>query len=428
VPATHTHSERLAREAEQHLPGGVNSPVRAFRAVGGNPVVFQSASGSRLTDVDGNSYVDFIGSWGPAIVGHAHPDVIGAVQAAAAHGLSFGATNPHEIELAKQIKSFFPSMEMLRLVSSGTEACMSAIRVARGFTGKPGIIKFEGCYHGHSDCLLAKAGSGAMTLALPDSAGIPPSVTQHTYTVPFNDLEAVEKLLAAKPEEIGTIILEPVAGNMGLIPPATGFLEGLRSLADRRKLVLIFDEVMTGFRLSRGGAQERFQIKPDMTVLGKVVGGGMPLAAYGGRREIMEQVAPLGSVYQAGTLSGNPVAVAAGSTTLKLIDSQPDFYDHLEAIGGQLQQGLQEIVGDKGRVQRVGSMWTLFFTSQPVTDFPTAKTCDTARFAAFFRGMLEAGFYLPPSQFEAAFLSAAHTTEDIEAFLNAARKVLAQLA
>lgn len=422
MPATHTLSERLSGEAGHHLPGGVNSPVRAFRAVGGHPVVFQSASGCRLTDVDGNTYVDFVGSWGPAIVGHAHPHVIQAVQETAALGLSFGATSPGEIELARQIKAFFPSVELVRLVSSGTEACMSALRVARGYSGKPGIIKFEGCYHGHSDGLLAKAGSGALTLALPDSAGVPPSVTQHTYTAPYNDLAAVKEILAGKPGEIGTIILEPIAGNMGLIPPVAGFLQGLRELCDQHHIVLIFDEVMTGFRVAPGGAQQRFGIRPDMTVLGKIVGGGLPLAAYGGSREIMEQVAPLGPVYQAGTLSGNPVAVAAGRSTLELL--QPSLYEHLESIGARLETGLQALVGDSARVQRVGSMWTLFFTDAPVIDYPTAKRCNTERFAHFFRGMLEAGFYLPPSQFEAAFLSAAHRAEDIDAFLEAARKVL----
>jgi len=424
VPAIHSHSERLAREAEEHLPGGVNSPVRAFRAVGGHPVVIQSARGCEMVDVDGNTYIDFVGSWGPMILGHAHPTVISAVQEVAQHGLSFGATSPREVALAKAIKRFYPSMDLVRLVSSGTEACMSAVRVARGFVEKPGIIKFEGCYHGHSDCLLAKAGSGAMTLALPDSAGVPPSVTQHTYTLPFNDLAAVRALLLEKVSEIGTIIIEPVAGNMGLIPPQPGFLQGLRDLCDEKDLVLIFDEVMTGFRLARGGAQELFGIRPDLSTFGKVIGGGLPIGAYGGKRALMEKVAPLGPVYQAGTLSGNPVAVTAGLTTLEQIDAQPGLYDHLESLGQQLQSGLEEILQGNGRVQRVGSMWTLFFTDQPVTDYVSAKTCDTQRFARFFRGMLEAGFYLPPSQFEAAFLGAAHRSEHIEKFLGAASAVL----
>lgn len=425
VRAIHSQSEQLAQTAGQHLPGGVNSPVRAFRAVGGNPVVIQSARGCRMTDVDGNEYVDFVGSWGPMILGHAHPEVISAVQEVAAHGLSFGATSPREIEMAGLIKELVPSLELLRLVSSGTEACMSALRVARGYSERPGIIKFEGCYHGHSDCLLAKAGSGAMTLALPDSAGVPPSVTQHTYTVPFNDLAAVRSLVKEKGDEIGTIILEPVAGNMGLIPPAEGFLSGLRQLCDERSMVLIFDEVMTGFRLSRSGAQGLYGVTPDMTVLGKIVGGGMPLAAYGGKRALMEKVAPLGPVYQAGTLSGNPVAVAAGMATLKNLDE--GLYQRLESLGQQLQDGLQAAVGSRGRVQRVGSMWTLFFSDRPVVDYASAKTCDTELFGAFFRGMLEAGFYLPPSQFEAAFLSGAHGVEDVEAFVQAAGRVLQSL-
>jgi glutamate-1-semialdehyde 2,1-aminomutase len=384
-----------------------------------------------MTDVDGNTYVDFVGSWGPMILGHAHPQVIAAVQQVAQFGLSFGATSPREVEMAQAIKRFYPSIDLLRLVSSGTEACMSAVRVARGYSERPGVIKFEGCYHGHSDCLLAKAGSGAMTLALPDSAGVPPSVTQHTYTVPFNDLAAVTALLAEKRDEIGVIVVEPVAGNMGLIPPLPGFLQGLRDLCDEHAVVLVFDEVMTGFRLSRSGAQGLYGIVPDMTVLGKIVGGGMPLACYGGKRAIMERVAPLGPVYQAGTLSGNPIAVAAGLTTLEQIDAQPDLYRHLEAMGARLQEGLHKILQEKGlvgRVQRVGSMWTLFFTDQPVVDYSSAKTCDTQRFASFFRGMLEAGFYLPPSQFEAAFLGAAHTAEEIDAFLQAASQVLGKVS
>ena len=376
MPAIHSQSERLSLEAEQHLPGGVNSPVRAFRAVGGHPVVIQSASGCHMTDVDGNTYTDFVGSWGPMILGHAHPAVISAVQQVAQFGLSFGATSPREVE-------------------------------------------------------LAKAGSGAMTLALPDSAGVPPSVTQHTYTVPFNDLGAVRALLAEKGQEIGVIVVEPVAGNMGLIPPQPGFLQGLRDVCDEHSIVLVFDEVMTGFRLSRSGAQGLYGIIPDMTVLGKIVGGGMPLACYGGKRALMEKVAPLGPVYQAGTLSGNPVAVTAGLTTLEQIDAQPDLYQHLESIGAQLQSGLEKILQDTGvvgRVQRVGSMWTLFFTDQPVVDYVTAKTCDTQRFASFFRGMLAAGFYLPPSQFEAAFLGAAHRSQDIDAFLQAASRVLGKVS
>jgi len=428
MPAIHTESERLAALAEQHLPGGVNSPVRAFRAVGGQPLLFQSASGCRMTDVDGNQYIDFVGSWGPMLLGHAHPKVVAAVQAAAGRGLSFGATNPAEIELAQTIRRLVPSIEMVRLVSSGTEAVMSAIRVARGFTGRAGIIKLEGCYHGHSDCLLAKAGSGTMTFGLPDSAGIPAEVTHHTLTLPFNDLEAAQAIFREKGSEIAAFVIEPVAGNMGVVPPAAGYLEGLRALCSEHGTLLIFDEVMTGFRVARGGAQELYGIKPDLTCLGKIVGGGMPLAAYGGRRDVMSCIAPLGPVYQAGTLSGNPLSVAAGLVTLQEIESDPSLYQRLEEAGQHVERELLKLCAAAGvpvRLQRVGSMFTLFFTATPVVDYTTAKTSDTQRYAHWFRQLLGEGIYLAPSQFEAAFMGAAHTNADLDTFLAAAGKVLA---
>lgn len=431
MPAiTHTLSEQIVAKAIEHLPGGVNSPVRAFRAVGGSPVVFEKAEGAYLVDVDGNRYLDFIGSWGPMILGHAHPDVVSAVHQACTKGLSFGATSPYEVEMAKKIKEFFTHIELVRLVSSGTEATMSALRVARGFTNRPGIIKFEGCYHGHSDCLLAKAGSGAMTLALPDSAGIPPEVTQNTYTAPYNDLAALAELMQAKAGQIAAVIVEPVAGNMGTVAPKPGYLEGLRELCTQHGSVLIFDEVMTGFRLSRSGAQGLYGIQPDLTCLGKIVGGGLPMAAYGGRRDIMQQVAPLGPVYQAGTLSGNPVAVAAGLTTLQTIDKTPNLYDVLSANGQRIQQELTLEAKENNwplQVQQVGSMITIFFSDSPVTDYASAKNCDTARYAKFFRKMLEAGYYLPPSQFEAMFLNFAQLESEIGGFIAKAKEALRQI-
>lgn len=431
MPAiTHSESEKIVAQAVEHLPGGVNSPVRAFRAVGGSPIVFSRAQGAYLYDVDGNRYLDFVGSWGPMILGHALPSVVSAVQAACANGLSFGATSPTEVEMAAKIKAFFPSIELLRLTSSGTEATMSALRVARGFTNRPGIVKFEGCYHGHSDCLLAKAGSGAMTLALPDSAGIPPSVTQHTYTAPYNNVAALTELMREKGSEIAAIIVEPVAGNMGAIEPSSDFLPALRQLCDQYGSLLIFDEVMTGFRLSRAGAQGRYGIQPDMTCLGKVVGGGMPLAAYGGRKEIMQMVAPLGPVYQAGTLSGNPVAVSAGLATLGALEARPNLYAELDVHSKLICETLNLAAQQQAwpvRVQGVGSMLTVFFTDQPVIDFPSAKNCDTARYAQFFRQLLEEGYYLPPAQFEAMFLNGAQTTEEIHGFIDACRRVLGRM-
>ncbi len=430
MTATRIRSRDLVEQAQRYLPGGVNSPVRAFRAVGGEPVVIASASGCRITDVDGNSYIDYVGSWGPMLLGHAHEAVIEAVGKAVRDGLSFGATCPHEVELAALIVEMVPSVEKLRLVNSGTEATMSAVRLARGFTGRHDIIKFEGCYHGHSDCLLAKAGSGAMTLALPDSAGVPPAVTQNTIILPFNDLGALEKVFHEKGSEIAGIIVEPVAGNMGVVAPRSGYLEKMRELCTKHGAVLIFDEVMTGFRVARGGAQERMGITPDLTCLGKIVGGGMPLAAYGGRTDIMDCVAPLGPVYQAGTLSGNPIATAAGLATLGLIIEQPGLYDRLERQSAKLQQGLRRLAEEAGVVscsERVGSMMTMFFQSGPVVDYETAKASDTARYGDFFRGMLQQGIYLAPSQFEAAFVGLAHGDEEIEQTLAAAQKVLSTI-
>lgn len=431
IPATRTRSARLFAEARQLMPGGVNSPVRAFRAVGGEPLIFSSGSGPRITDVDGTSYLDLVGSWGPMILGHAHPEVVEAVREAAGRGLSFGATCEPEIELARRIQEMVPSMERVRLVSSGTEATMSALRVARGFTGRDRIVKFEGCYHGHADGLLVKAGSGAMTFGVPDSAGIPAAVARETLTLPYNDLDAVERLLAEQGPAIAAVILEPVVGNMGCVPPAPGFLQGLRDLTARHGVVLIFDEVMTGFRLAPGGAQEYFGIRPDMTCLGKIVGGGMPVGAYGGRSEIMEKVAPVGPVYQAGTLSGNPISVAAGLATLRILDRDRGIYGRLEQAGAFLEERLTASCARHGiaaRLQRVGSMLTLFFTDRPVVDYATARTCDTAAFGRFFSGMLDRGVYLPPSQFEAAFLNAALAPEDLETLARAADETLAEMA
>lgn len=430
MTATRTRSRDLVAQAERYLPGGVNSPVRAFRAVGGEPVVISSASGCRIHDVDGNSYIDYVGSWGPMLLGHAHESVIEAVQKVVRDGLSFGATCPHEVDLAGLIIDLVPSVEKVRLVNSGTEATMSAVRLARGYTGRHDIIKFEGCYHGHSDCLLAKAGSGAMTLALPDSAGVPPAVTQNTIILPYNDIAALEAIFAERGHEIAGIIVEAVAGNMGVVPPLPGYLEKMRELTAKHGAVLIFDEVMTGFRVARGGAQERYGIVPDLTCLGKIVGGGMPLAAYGGKAEIMNQVAPLGPVYQAGTLAGNPIATAAGRATLELIKAMPDLYDRLEGQAAKLQDGLDALTARLGIAttsERVGSMMTMFFQGGKVVDYTTAKNSDTALYGDFFRGMLQEGIYLAPSQFEAAFVGSQHGDEEIEETLAAAERVLSGL-
>lgn len=419
-------SRALFERARAVIPGGVNSPVRAFRAVGGEPIFIARAEGARVYGEDGRELIDFIGSWGPAILGHAHPDVVRAVQETAARGLSFGAPTAGEVRFAEEIRVLYPSIAKLRCVSSGTEATMSAIRVARGFTKREVIVKFEGCYHGHADHLLVKAGSGLATFGVPDSAGVPEGVARTTLTLPFNDRAALAALFAARGQEIAAVIVEPVVGNMGCVPPEEGFLAAIIDLCKQHGAVSIFDEVMTGCRLARGGAQERFGLVPDMTALGKVVGGGMPLAAYGGRDEIMSVVAPLGPVYQAGTLSGNPVAVAAGLATLPHLT--PELYARLERLGAQLEEGLRGAAA-KARVpatvQRVGSMITLFFTGGPVRSWDDAAKCDTKRFASWHKGLVERGVYWPPSQFEAAFLGGAHTEGDIARTVDAAAAALA---
>ena len=420
-----SRSARLFEEAEQLLPGGVNSPVRAFRAVGGRPVFIQRALGATIVGADGSEYIDYVGSWGPAILGHAHPEVISAVQRAAERGLSFGAPTEGEVRFAQAVVERYPSIEMLRCVSSGTEATMSALRAARGFTGRELIVKFDGAYHGHADALLVKAGSGAATFGAPDSAGVPESMVRGTLTLAYNDREALSALFEREGARIAAVIVEPVAGNMGCVPPEPGFLEAIIELCERHGAVSIFDEVMTGCRVARGGAQERFGVRPAMTCLGKVIGGGMPLAAYGGRREIMSRVAPSGPVYQAGTLSGNPVAVSAGLATLERLT--PAVYDHLEAMGQRLAAGLEQALADTGttgRVQRVGSMLTVFFHEGPVRSWAEASACDTARFGAFHQGLLARGVYWPPSQFEAAFISAAHGEVEIDRTVDAARGAL----
>ena len=419
-------SRQLFQEAARYFPGGVNSPVRAFRAVGGEPFFVARALGSRVTDVDGRTYIDYVGSWGPMILGHAHPRVVGAIQAAAEAGTSYGAPTELETRLAQLIQAAVPSLERMRFVSSGTEACMSALRVARGFTGRSAIVKFEGGYHGHADSLLVKAGSGAMTFGVPDSLGVPEAIARATLTLPFNDLDAMRAVFAARGREIAAVIVEPVAGNMGVVPPQPGFLEGLREITRADGALLLFDEVITGFRVAMGGAQQRYGITPDMTCLGKIVGGGLPVGVYGGRAEIMEQVAPLGGIYQAGTLSGNPVAMAAGIATLEALRA-PGTYQALETMGARLADGLIAAAAEAGlaaQINRVGSMLTGFFTATPVTDYATAKTADAARYGTFFRAMLERGVSLAPSQFEAAFLSLAHTTDDVDVTIAAAREAL----
>ncbi len=424
-----SRSEELFERAQRVIPGGVNSPVRAFRGVGGTPVFFERGEGPHLIDADGKKYLDLVNSWGPLLFGHADPAILSAVTEAAKNGLSFGACHEGEVLFAEELCAAVPSLEKVRLVSSGTEAAMSFLRVARGFTGRKKIVKFEGCYHGHSDALLAKAGSGLATLGLPDSAGVPPEVTVHTLTLPFNNLDAVKELLDAQGSEIAAIAIEPVAGNMGCIVPKAGYLSGLRELCTKHGVLLLFDEVMTGFRLSQGGAQELFDVMPDLTALGKIVGGGLPLAAYGGRAEIMDVVAPLGPVYQAGTLSGNPVAVAAGRAMLARIASEPP-YAYLEKQTGLLAQKLRESAARANipvQVNQCGSMITLFFTDQPVTDYPSAKAADAALYAKFFHAMLERGVYLPPSAFEAAFTSAALTPTHFETVAQAADESLRTL-
>jgi glutamate-1-semialdehyde 2,1-aminomutase len=420
--------ELLAR-AERVIPGGVNSPVRAFRSVGGQPVFVSRAEGAYLWGADGTKYTDYVGSWGPMLLGHAHPAILEAITSAAKLGTSFGAPTELEVLFAEKLISLYPSIEMMRAVSSGTEACMAALRVARGFTGREAIVKFEGCYHGHADFLLVKAGSGALTYGVPDSAGVPGPTAKATITLPYNDIPALEALMKARGQEIAAVIVEPVVGNMGVVPPVKGFLEAIVQLCKDNGAVSVFDEVMTGCRVARGGMQERAGLRPDMTTLGKIVGGGMPLAAYGGRRAIMEKVAPLGPVYQAGTLSGNPVAVSAGLALLERLDA--GIYDKLEALGARLEAGLRASVDKQGIeacVQRVGSMITLFFTKGPVRSFDDAVKSDTARFGRWHRGMIARQQYWPPSQYEAAFLSAAHTEADVDRTIAAADEALAQSA
>lgn len=423
----HSKSHQLFEKAKQVIPGGVNSPVRAFRAVGGNPVFMRRAKGAFLYDEDGNEYVDLINSWGPMILGHAHPIVEEAVKDALSGSPSFGAPTYREVEMAETICSIIPSVEKVRMVNSGTEATMSAIRVARGFTGRDKIIKMEGCYHGHGDSFLISAGSGALTFGFPDSPGVTKGTAADTLTAPFNDLKAVEMLIDKNPNGIAALILEPVVGNMGCVPPNPGYLEGLRSLCTKHGIVLIFDEVMTGFRLSLAGAQELYNITPDMTTLGKIIGGGLPVGAYGGKKEIMDSVSPAGPVYQAGTLSGNPMAMAAGLAMLKYLKSNPETYTHLNHISDYIVKGLRSQMAEVGltyTINAVGSMFTLFFTDQPVTDFATAKTSDTARFGKYFQEMLSRGIYLAPSQYEALFLSTAIDEKIADRILHASKESL----
>ena len=417
----HTRSQQLFERARLSIPGGVNSPVRAYRSVGGTPPFIERGEGSHIFDADGNEYIDYVGSWGPLILGHRHPAVMDALNQAMERGTSFGAPTEGEIDLAETVREMFPSIEMIRLVNSGTEATMSALRVARGFTNRDLTIKFEGCYHGHVDSLLVKAGSGVATLGLPDSPGVPKGFSDTTLTVPFNDSAAVEETFRVHRGKIAAVIVEPVCGNMGCIPPNGSFLAELRRITAENDALLIFDEVMTGFRVSPGGAQQLYDINPDLTTLGKVIGGGLPIAAYGGRRDIMTWVAPSGPIYQAGTLSGNPLAVGAGLAAIRHLQSHPEIYDQLNRSTGALAACAPEDV----TVNRVGSMMTWFFTEQAVTDAETAKLSDIKRFGRFFHAMLERGIYLPPSQYEALFVSAAHTEADISRTIDAARESFA---
>jgi glutamate-1-semialdehyde 2,1-aminomutase len=419
-----SRNEELFARAQRTIPAGVNSPVRAFRSVGGTPRFFVRGDGAYLWDADGKRYIDYVGSWGPAILGHAHPDVVRAVQDAARGGLSFGAPTEAEIEIAEALCRLLPSIELVRLVSSGTEATMSALRLARGYTGRPKIVKFEGCYHGHGDSLLVKAGSGALTFGQPSSAGVPPSIAGETLVLSYNDLDEVAAAFRLHPDTIAGVIVEPVAGNMNLIAPRAGFLQGLRELCDQYRAVLIFDEVMTGFRVGVRGAQGLYGVTPDLTTLGKVIGGGMPVGAFGGRRAIMEQIAPLGPVYQAGTLSGNPVAVAAGLATLKAIQA-PGFYERLEQRTRSLTDGLAAAAANSGialSAQAVGGMFGIYFASKAPMSYAEVMRCDKEAFNRFFHRMLDAGVYLAPSAFEAGFVSAAHTAQDIEETVDVARK------
>ena len=423
---TRTKSEALFAEALKYIPGGVNSPVRAFRAVGGQPFFVNRAAGCRVWDVDGNEYIDYVGTWGPAIIGHAHPKIISAVKAAADHGTSFGIPNPFEVTMAKRICQLVPSVQKIRMTSSGTEACMSAIRLARGFTKRDKIIKFDGCYHGHVDSLLVKAGSGALTFGNPDSAGVPADFAKHTLVLPYNEIEPLEAAFAANKDQIACIIVEPVAGNAGLFIPKPGWLEFLREITQANGALLIFDEVMTGFRLAPGGAQERFGITPDLSTFGKIIGGGLPVGAFGGRADIMDYLAPLGPVYQAGTLSGNPLAMAAGLANLDELSANNN-YGRLEQLGALLEAGMKNAAKAAGLpvvFNRCGSMFCGYFTSEPVHNLADAMKSDRERFKKFFHGMLDAGVYLAPSQFEAGFVSVAHTEADIEQTVSTAAKVM----
>jgi glutamate-1-semialdehyde 2,1-aminomutase len=425
-------SAKLFAEALKYIPGGVNSPVRAFRAVGGQPFFVNKAKGPYVWDVDGNKLIDYVCTWGPAILGHTHPKIISAVTAAAKKGTSFGIPNPYEVQMAKLICKLFPSVQKVRMTNSGTEACMSAVRLARGFTRRDKIIKFDGCYHGHADSLLVKAGSGALTFGHPDSAGIPADFAKYTVVLPYNDFDAVKAALAANKNEVAAIIVEPVPGNAGLYLPKDGYLEFLREQTQANGALLIFDEVMTGFRLAPGGAQERFGITPDLTCMGKIIGGGLPVGAFGGRADIMDYLAPLGPVYQAGTLSGNPIAMAAGIAALEELNKNPKrgVYAKLEASGAQLEEGMREAARAAGipvQFNRCGSMFCAYFTEAPVWNLADAMKSDRARFTKYFHGMLDEGVYLAPSQFEAGFISAAHAPADIEATVRAARKVLKRL-
>jgi glutamate-1-semialdehyde 2,1-aminomutase len=423
-------SESLFKAAQDVIPGGVNSPVRAFKGVGGSPFFVARAEGARLVDEDGRVYIDFLGSWGPLILGHAAPAVVEVLAETARRGTSYGAPTAQEVEMAERISRAVPSMEMVRLVSSGTEAAMSVIRLARGATGRDLLVKFDGCYHGHADSLLVKAGSGGATFGVPDSAGVPAALAALTLALPFNDLATVSRALESRRGEVAAVLVEPVAGNMGVVPPAPGFLAGLRELCTRHGALLIFDEVITGFRVGFGGAQALYSVRPDLTCLGKIIGGGLPVGAYGGSRELMSKVAPLGAVYQAGTLSGNPLAVAAGLATLRALED-PAAYDRLERLGALFQRGITEAGAAAGipvTVNRVGSMLTAFFCDGPVTDYASARRADTARYARFFHGMLERGVYLAPSQFEAAFVSLAHSEQDLETAARACREAMESLA
>lgn len=424
-----SRSQQLFEQSQQYIPGGVNSPVRAFRSVGGSPIFFKRAQGAWLWDEDDRSYIDYIGSWGPMVLGHAHPEVIAAVREAAGNSLSFGAPTAKELEMAELLCQLVPSLEQVRLVSSGTEATMSAIRLARGFTGRHKIVKFEGCYHGHGDALLVKAGSGLLTFGTPSSAGVPPEVAAHTLTLPYNDIASVETLFAEIGQEIAAVIVEPVAGNMNLVQPVAGFLECLRTQCNQYGSVLIFDEVMTGFRVALGGAQAHFGVIPDLTTLGKVIGGGMPVGAFGGRKDIMQHLAPLGPVYQAGTLSGNPVAVTAGLTTLKLVQQQ-GFYDVLASTTRQLVEGLTDVAHRHSvpfSADSVGGMFGIYFSEAIPNSYETVMHCDKAAFNRFFHAMLKAGVYLAPSAFEAGFVSASHSSAEIEQTLAAANTAFASL-